>query len=108
MYREEFEKIEKRMSDFKEECLGSVTTLFTNIQMKPLTIGNMVYYIVEYKGRYVPAYCYLQDYERLVKAGKEVEFLPIYDEDETHEFGWICFNDVVRILDVIRERIMKK
>ena len=102
MYTEEYGNIQKRMDNFKNQCLVSVVNLFKTIQMKPIEIGNMVYYICkDESGKEVPAYCYKSDYK-----GNEGDFKPIYDRNETHEFGWICFNDVVRILDVIRERIM--
>ena len=102
MYTEEYNRVQQRMEDFKRECLGSVSTLFTTIQLKPIEIGNMVYYICKDElGNTVPAYCYKSDYK-----GNEGDFKPIYDRNETHEYGWICFNDVVRILDVIRDRIM--
>lgn len=102
MYTEEYNRVQQRMEDFKNGCLNSVVNLFKTIQMKPIEIGNMVYFICsDVFGNDVPAYCYKSDYK-----GNEDDFKPIYDRNETHEYGWICFNDVVRILDVIRDRIM--
>lgn len=101
MYKEEYQSFQLKIEDFKKDCLGSVVSLFTTIELKPIEIGNMVYYITKHKNRYVPAYCYKRDYH-----GNKEDFLPIYDEENCGEYGWSDFNDVVRILDVIRDRIM--
>lgn len=101
-YKDDYKQNLQKMEDFKRACLGSVSSLFTTIHLKPIEIGNMVYYICkdEY-GNSVPAYCYKSDYK-----GNEDDFKPIYDRDNTGEFGWYDFDQVVRILDVIRDRIM--
>ena len=103
MYTEEYLLKVKKLEDFKQECLGSVVTLFTTIQLKPIEIGNMVYYICKDENdMFVPAYCYLCDY-----TGSESDFKPIYDKYQTCDFGWTDFNEVAKILDVIRNKIMR-
>ena len=64
----------------------------------------MVYYYCEDDfGNEVPAYCYLRDYE---KGNKD--FKPIYDKLGNQEYGWANIEDVVIILDVIKDKFYKE
>lgn len=88
------------LESFKEATMSSVVMWIKAVVGSPLVIGNMVYYFVKDKrGMEVPAYCYLRDF------GPNCVFYPIYDADETCEFGWTDFDECCRIFDVIRDTI---
>jgi hypothetical protein len=97
-YKETYQRIKKLERDFIESALTGVVNIIKTIFVKPVNIGNMVYYYVEYNGREVPAYCYLSDYRK-----GEYKFEPIYDELGYGEFGWADFEEVARILDLIKD-----
>lgn len=102
-YKERYDKIKKQEEQFIDFMFNDIVSFFADVWMKPLTIGNMVYFYTEYNGRYVPAYCYLNDYER-----GDISWLPIYDENNSGCFGWSNIEEVVRILDVIRDKFYKE
>ena len=102
-YKERYEQIKKQEEEFVDVMLNEIVALFTIVWLKPVTIGNMVYYYCEENGKKVPAYCYLSDYERGAKT-----FLPIYDRFNEQEYGWSELEDVARILDKIREKFFKE
>lgn len=91
----------KNLIEVKRIIMLSVADNLKCIAAKPITIGNMVYWFVEENGEDVPAYCYLNDYQ----SGKP--FLPIYDKDNTCEFGWSDFTECCRIFNVIRDNLAK-
>ena len=84
---------------FKKMIMDNVVMWIKAVHAKPITIGNMVYWITSLDGEDVPAYCYLSDFQ---KGGG---FLPIYDEYNTGEFGWSDFSECCRIFDVIYNAI---
>ena len=63
-----------------------------------IIIGNMVYGIVNG----VPAYCYFRDY-----ATEREGFLPIWDKENSGEYGWSDFNEVAKIYDMINDYARK-
>lgn len=99
---EEYERQIKNLNKFKHDIMRSVVTSIKTISVKPLHIGNMVYFYTEHKGEDVPAYCYKSEYEETNPT-----FLPIYDEDNTLEFGWSDFSECCRIFDVIENTLFK-
>lgn len=95
-YLERYHKELERFEAFKKQCLNEVVNLFQTIQLKPITIGNGTYYICVHNKKVVPAYL----------DSVSGEFRPIYDKDATYDFGWADFDQVVRLLDMIREKIL--
>lgn len=101
-YLEQYKYMNQRVDEFKKSTLNGVVNIIKWIETKPLSIGNMVYfYCTDENGNEVPAYCYKSDY---IKGGK---FLPIYDENNTGEFGWSDFEECCRIFEVIRKECLK-
>lgn len=99
-YVEQFNLLNKAIEDFKESALNGVVTLFKTIQLTPITIGNIVYFICkDGNGNEVPAYCYKSDFNSLE------DLKPIYDR-YGDGYGWYYFDSVVKILDEIRNNIM--
>lgn len=101
-YSETFAKATNNLNDTKKAIMDSIVNLFKTIQLKPLVIGNMVYFYTKENGEDVPSYNYLIDYKR------DGKFYPIYDRYENHYFGWIDFSSCCKIFDVIRKEIEKK
>jgi hypothetical protein len=99
-YLEQYQQKMIAVEDFKASTLDSIVTNIKVIAVNPVHIGNMVYYYVNHNGKDVPAYCYYNDY----KQGNTT-FLPIYDSENTGEFGWTDFSECCRIFDVIRDRL---
>jgi hypothetical protein len=96
-YLEQYVRIKKSEDDFKKSVLNSIVSILKH----DLFIGNMVYYICEDEnGDEVPAYCYERDYRN---GGP---FLPIYDKNNSGEYGWSDFNECCRIFDVIRNKVL--
>ena len=100
-YLEQYERIKKTEDDFKKSVLNSIVSILKRVETKHLFIGNMVYYICEDEnGDEVPAYCYERDYRN------GCPFLPIYDKNNSGEYGWSDFNECCRIFDVIRNKVL--
>lgn len=108
-YSDLYKKHLESLRSLEMSIMDSIVIAIKTISVKPLEIGNMVYYYVDYNGVEVPAYCYKADYDRSKFAFKDpAEFLPIYDKDNTGEFGWSDFGECCRIFDVIRHTLFKK
>ena len=101
MYKKQLDSVDT----FKKQLLNHIVTIIKCINVHPLCIGNMMYFYTEYKGEEVPAYCYVSDYKQ---GGDKAKFLPIYDEDETCEFGWRDFEQCCRIFDVIEKTLFNE
>ena len=99
-YIDGYNKIMQQAEDYKATIMESIVSHIKTIAVHPVHIGNMVYYYVNHNGKDVPAYCYYNDY----KQGNTT-FLPIYDSENTGEFGWTDFSECCRIFDVIRDRL---
>ena len=100
-YLEQYERIKKTEDEFKKSVLNDIVSILKSVGSTPLFIGNMVYYICEDEnGEDVPAYCYARDYSN------SKSFLPIYDKNNSGEYGWSDFNACCRIFDVIRNRVL--
>ena len=99
VYSEMYENAVTSTIYTKKAIMNLVVMWLKAVYAKPIIIGNMVYWIVTLDGEDVPAYCYLSDFQ---KGGG---FLPIYDENNTGEFGWSDFSECCRIFDVILDRI---
>lgn len=95
-YKQQLANIER----FKDSVLDNIVMKIKVLPMKPVHIGNMVYYYVNHNGKDVPAYCYMSDYDE-----NNPQFLPIYDSENTGEFGWSDFEECCRIFDKILEHI---
>jgi hypothetical protein len=91
----------ENLNEVKRIIMLSVANNLKYIATKPIIIGNMAYWVVKENGEDVPAYCYLSDYQ----SGKP--FLPIYDKDNTCEFGWSDFTECCRIFNMIRYKLSK-
>lgn len=99
---EEYRKRMADIADFRSRVVSSVASQIRTLCKEPIVIGNMVYYYMTYKGKEVPAYCYLGEYRN---GGS---FNPIYDEDDTQEFGWSNFEDCCRIFDMIEKTLFEE
>lgn len=94
----QYQKKLNELEVLKEKILEDVVSTFKKTHTRPLTIGNMTYfYDRDSNGKYFPTYL----------DSVSGEFKPIYDKEETYDFGWADFDQVVRILDVINERLKK-
>lgn len=102
------ERYKRMLTSFeaqKRSLMDIIVTELKVIALYPLTIGNMVYWVTEYNGEVVPAYCYLTDY----KGDGTDKFYPIYNDGQSEEdFGWTDFTECCRIFDVIREKLFSK
>lgn len=86
----------KELEDFKQRALEDTAFVLKWVCEKPLVIGNTTYsYAKDENGNLYPTY--LDSVSR--------EFEPIYDKEQTFEFGWTDFDQVARILDVIRQKL---
>lgn len=101
MFLSDYEKRVKALENYKQAIINEVVHIIKAISVDPVIIGNMVYFYVRENGKDVPAYCYLSDYNK-----NNPKFLPIYDKDNTCEFGWNNFEECCRIFDVIRNTLM--
>lgn len=99
-YLEQYQQKMIAVEDFKASTLDSIVTNIKVIAVNPVHIGNMVYYYVNYNGKDVPAYCYYEDWRK----GKRT-FYPIYDSENTGEFGWAEFANCCKIFDLILDRL---
>ena len=98
------DRYNKALGVFKQEIhamMNEIVMMLKTISCEPLHIGNTYYYYVNYNGEDVPAYCSDHDYENGNRT-----FEPIYDENQTYEFGWIDMQDCCRIFEVIRKRLL--
>ena len=105
-YRRNFDEYSKKLEEIsrlEQEIMSRIVTMIKTIAAKPIHIGNYWYYYCEYKGKEVPAECHETDYR-----GDNKVFQPIYDEDETYEFGNVKFINCCRVFDVIEERLNQK
>lgn len=78
--------------------MDHIVAVFKVGNLEPLWIGNMVYFFFEINGVEVPVYAYFNDYQT-----GDFNWLPIYDEDNTGEFGWSDFSECCRIFDEIEK-----
>ena len=102
-YQDIYTKHLESIAALKKHLMDSIVIAIKTISVKPLEIGNMVYYYVDYNGVEVPAYCYKADYDRSKFAFKDpTGFLPIYDEHGTGVYGWQDFSECCKIFDMIR------
>ena len=90
----------KNLEEVKHNILVSITNNIKCIAAKPIHVGNMWFYFVNYNGEDVPAYCHMNDYDP-----ENPKFLPIYDEENTGEFGWSDFEECCRIFDMINNKL---
>jgi hypothetical protein len=97
---EMYETALKSVKGTRKMILAVVVMWIKAVYAKPIIIGNMVYWVTTLDGEDVPAYCYLSDF-----PPKDGGFLPIYDENNTGEFGWSDFSECCRIFDVILDKI---
>ena len=101
MFLNDYEKRVKALENYKKAIINEVVNIIKTISVDPVIIGNMVYFYVQENGKDVPAYCYLRDYDK-----NNPKWLPIYDSNNTGEFGWYEFEQCCRIFDVIRNKVM--
>ena len=99
-YLAAYEHAKNEMKRFKDKAMEGIVGLFKVKGDKPIYIGNMIYYHMMHNGKEVPCYGYRFD--------TSVVFHPIYDEDNTLEFGWHDFEECCRIFDVIHKELTKK
>ena len=90
----------KVIDNFKQQTMQAIVTLFKTVQLKPVHIGNHVFFYTQHKGKEVPAMCHAGDY----RYGRK--FMPIYDEENTGEFGYTDFKECCRIFDLIYNHVM--
>lgn len=99
------ERYNKALSEFKnakQSMMNEIVNMIKTIACKPLHIGNAYYYYVNHNGIDVPAYCNEEYYNE-----NNPEFLPVYDEDETYDFGWQRFEECCRLFEVIKRVLTK-
>ena len=99
-YLAAYEHANNEMKRFKDKTMEGIVGLIKVKGDKPIYIGNMIYYHMMHNGKEVPCYGYRFD--------TSVVFHPIYDEDNTLEFGWHDFEECCRIFDVIHKELTKK
>ena len=101
-YLAAYEHANNEMKRFKDKAMEGIVGLIKVKGDKPIYIGNMIYYHMMHNGKEVPCYCYRCNYT------SPKDFRPIYDEDNTLEFGWHDFEECCRIFDVIHKELTKK
>ena len=92
----------QNLIEVKRIIMLSVAYNLKCIAAKPIHIGNHWFYVVNHNGKDVPGYCHQRDYDP-----SNPKFLPIYDEDNSGEFGWSDFTECCRIFNVIRDNLAK-
>ena len=92
----------QNLIEVKRIIMLSVADNLKCIAAKPIHIGNHWFYVVNHNGKDVPGYCHQRDYDP-----SNPKFLPIYDEDNSGEFGWSDFTECCRIFNVIRDNLAK-
>lgn len=86
----------------KKSIMDMVAVELKVISAQPLIVGNMAYWVTEYNGEEVPAYCYLRDYS----GDGTDKFYPIYnDRNNEEDFGWCDFAQCCILFDVIRKKL---
>ena len=85
----------KNLNEVKHNIITSVASNIKCIAAKPIHIGNYWFYVVNYNGEDMPAYCHQKGYNPKIPR-----FLPIYGW-----LGWSDFAECCRIFDLIRERL---
>lgn len=98
-YSDLYKKHLESLRSLEMSIMDSIVIAIKIISVKPLAIGNMEYFYVNENGTDVPAYKYKNSGD---------DFLPIYDKDNTGEFGWSDFGECCRIFDVIRYTLFNK
>lgn len=98
MFLKHYQNIAERLEREKNNMLQEMTRQIQK-HNEPIAIGNMVYWITTYNNQIVPGYRYQNDQTNT--------FLPIYDREQTFEFGWTDFNEVCRIFDVILKHLVE-
>lgn len=89
-------------NEVKHNIIVGIASNIKCIAAKPIHIGNHWFYVVNHNGKDVPGYCHQRDYDP-----NNPKFLPIYDEDNSGEFGWSDFTECCRIFNVIRDNLAK-
>lgn len=97
-YRERYYQFKKMERDFVDTMYGEIVNLFKTVWLKPIRMGNRIYYYCDYKGKEVPAY-----FDEL-----DNDFRPIYDEDGEKLFGWADIENVVKIFDALRDKFERE
>jgi len=107
-YSDLYKRHLENLNSLERSIMDSVVIAIKTISVKPLEIGNMVYYYVEDNGVELPAYCYRCDYDKAILKNEEPVFLPIYDIQGLGEYGWSNFDECCKIFDVIRYTLFNK
>lgn len=95
-YIQRYNKALGEFNNAKHEMMNEIVNMIKAKSDKPIHIGNGYYYYVNCNGVDVPAYS---------NDNTNPEFLPIYDEEETYDFGWVRFEECCRLFEVIREKL---
>ena len=102
MFTEDYENLKKQEETFKQSVLSQMVAAIKIISVDPYILGNMVYSVcTDEHGNEVPAYCYKNDYLK-----GSYKFLPIYDAENSGEYGWSDFAACCRIFDVIYRNLV--
>lgn len=73
-----------------------------------ILIGNMLYGVTKVGDKVVPAYCYRTDYFARKNGQTFADVaLPIWDRENTLNFGWSDFTECCRIFDMVVNRLNK-
>lgn len=93
----QYQKKLQELEEFKANALAYTADMINlHCGDKPLVIGNTSYSCeLSSGGLYIPTYL----------DSVSGEFKPIYDKEQTFDYGWADFDQVARILDVINNRL---
>lgn len=100
-YKEQYSRALENLNEAKRIIISSVASHIKCVAGKPVRVGNHWFYVVEHNGVEVPAYCHMNNYDE-----RNPKFLPIYDENNTGEFGWSDFTECCRIFELIKNRLL--
>lgn len=100
MYKEHYENAKKQLEQTREQMLSEIAKRIDKYH-KYINIGNMQYYVCDdpYTHKLTPAYRYLNEH---------TEFDPMYDRNQTYDYGWADFESVARLLDLISDFLLSK
>ena len=92
----QYQKRLQELENFKQKVMEETAIIIEHVFDEPFVIGNMTYYYgIDQNGNYYVAYL----------DSVSGEFKPIYDKEQTFDYGWADFEQVARILDVINNRL---
>lgn len=103
-YLEEYSKAVQTLEAFKKSIMSGVVNLIKTIALKPIEIGNYVYYYIKNDdGEDVPAFLPTFAYD-----GKNTDnFVPIYNDgtkfNGSNAYGVARFEDACEHFDKIRK-----